>query len=251
MDRRSLILTGVAAGAGALAQTARAQTQLPPARAYPQTGPAPGPAPGYPTQPYDQPPSDQPAYADTPHPYPSAPAYPSSQQAYPTGPNGAQAQTYSREDIVASASDFLGVTAESVGAAVERVFRDNGRPTGYIAGEEVSASFIGGLRYGKGLLYMKNRPTVRVFWQGPSVGFDWGANGSRTFVLCYNLQYPDAIFQRFPGVEGTAYLVGGLGVNYQRANDIVLAPMRAGVGLRLGANVGYLAYTRRRNWIPF
>jgi hypothetical protein len=244
MDRRSLILTGVAAGAGALAQTAHAQTSLPPARAYPQTGPGPGYAPAYPSQPYDQPTSNQPAYGDTPQPYPSTPAY-------PTGPTSVQAQTYSREDIVASASNFLGVTAESVGAAVERVFRDNGRPTGYIAGEEVSASFIGGLRYGKGLLYMKNRPTIRVFWQGPSVGFDWGANGSRTFVLCYNLQYPDAIFQRFPGVEGTAYLIGGLGVNYQRANDIVLAPMRAGVGLRLGANVGYLAYTRRRNWIPF
>jgi hypothetical protein len=244
MDRRSLILTGVAAGAGALAQTAHAQTPLPPARAYPETGPGPGYAPAYPSQPYDQPPSNQPAYADTSQPYPSTPAY-------PTGPTGVQAPTYTREDIVASASNFLGVTAESVGAAVERVFRDNGRPTGYIAGEEVSASFIGGLRFGKGLLYMKNRPTVRVFWQGPSVGFDWGANGSRTFVLCYNLQYPDAIFQRFPGVEGTAYLIGGLGVNYQRANDIVLAPMRAGVGLRLGANVGYLAYSRRRNWIPF
>ena len=254
MDRRSLILTGIAAGAGAIADQAKAQTQLPPAQAYPQSGPYQGPPAGYPTQPYAQAPSNPPVYSDTPRPYASGPAYPNTMPAYPNGANGpttAQAQTYSREDIVASASDFLGVTAESVGAAVERVFRENGRPTGYIAGQEVSASFIGGLRYGKGLLYMKNRPTNRVFWQGPSVGFDWGANGSRTFVLCYNLQYPDAIYQRFPGVEGTAYLIGGLGVNYQRANDIVLAPMRAGVGLRLGANVGYLAYTRRRNWIPF
>ena len=247
MDRRSLILTGIAAGAGAIADQALAQTQLPPAQPYPQDAPPPGPPAGYPQQPYYQP-QNQPAYPATRDPYAGAPAYPATQQNYP---NGAPAQTYSREDIVASASDFLGVTADSVGAAVERVFRDNGRPTGYIAGQEVSASFIGGLRYGKGLLYMKNRPTNQVFWQGPSVGFDWGANGSRTFVLCYNLQYPDAIYQRFPGVEGTAYLIGGLGVNYQRANDIVLAPMRAGVGLRLGANVGYLAYSRRRNWIPF
>jgi hypothetical protein len=251
MDRRKLVLTGVTAGAGLIAKSALAQTPLPPAQPYPQTAPPSGPPPGYASRPYDQPPSGQPAYADTPQPSPGGPAYSNTQPAYPTGPTNAQAQTYSREDIVASASDFLGVTAESAGAAVERVFRDNGRPTGYIAGEEVSASFIGGLRYGKGLLYMKNRPTVRVFWQGPSVGFDWGANGSRAFVLCYNLQYPDAIFQRFPGVEGTAYLIGGLGVNYQRANDIVLAPMRAGVGLRLGANVGYLAYSRQRNWIPF
>ena len=224
MDRRKLVLTGLTLGAGLVARNASAQTQLPPAQPYPQDGPPRGAAPAY----MPPPANNQPTYAaDQPAP------------------------TYSREDIVQSASDFLGVTAESAGAAIERVFHDNGRPTGYIAGQEVSAAFIGGLRYGKGLLYMKNRPTHTVFWQGPSVGFDWGGNGSRTFVLCYNLQYPEAVYQRFPGVEGTAYLVGGLGVNYQRANDIVLAPIRAGVGLRLGANVGYLAYTRRRNWIPF
>jgi hypothetical protein len=228
MDRRSLILTGAAAGAGLIADAAHAQSQLPPAQPYPQTGPNQGPAPGY----MPPPSAAQPQYGTT-------------------GPTGAPAPTYSREDIVQSASDFLGVTAESTGAAVERIFRENGRPTGYIGGEELSVAFIGGLRYGKGLLYMKNRPPVRVFWQGPSVGFDWGGNGSRSFTLCYNLQYPDAIFQRFPGVEGTAYFIGGIGVNYQRANDIVLAPMRAGVGFRLGANIGYLAYSRQRNWVPF
>jgi hypothetical protein len=228
MDRRSLILTGAAAGAGLIADAAQAQTELPPAQAYPQTGPYQGPSPGY----MPPPAAAQPQYGTT-------------------GPTGGPAPTYSREDIVQSASDFLGVTAESTGAAVERVFRENGRPTAYIGGEELSVAFIGGLRYGKGLLYMKNRPPVRVFWQGPSVGFDWGGNGSRSFTLCYNLQYPDAIFQRFPGVEGTAYFIGGIGVNYQRANDIVLAPMRAGVGFRLGANIGYLAYSRRRSWVPF
>ena len=160
-------------------------------------------------------------------------------------------ETYSRDEIVHSASDFFGVTAEAVGGAVERVFRQQGRPTGYIAGEEIAAAFIGGLRYGKGLLYMKRRPTEQVYWQGPSVGWDFGGNGSRTFTLCYNLQYPDAIYRRFPGVEGSAYFIGGIGVNYQRADTITLAPMRAGVGLRLGANVGYLAYSRRRQWFPF
>ncbi len=162
-----------------------------------------------------------------------------------------RAETYSRDEIVNSASDFFGVTAEAAGSAVERIFRDQGRPTGYIAGEEVSGAFIGGLRYGKGLLYMKRRPTEQVYWQGPSVGWDFGGNGSRTFTLCYNLQYPDAIYRRFPGVEGSAYFIGGIGVNYQRADTIVLAPMRAGVGLRLGANVGYLAYSRKRQWFPF
>lgn len=162
-----------------------------------------------------------------------------------------QAATYSREEIVADVSDFLGVTAEAAGGALERVFADNGRPTGYIAGEEGSAAISIGARYGRGLLYMKNRQTQEVFWQGPSIGWDLGANASRVFTLCYNLHYPDAIFQRFPGVEGSAYLVGGLGVNYQKASDIILAPIRAGVGLRLGANIGYLAYSRQRNIFPF
>jgi hypothetical protein len=167
--------------------------------------------------------------------------------AYDTG----TAATYSADEMIRNTSDFLGVTAESAGAAVERAFRDNGQPTGYIAGEEGSGAIAVGLRYGRGLLYMKGRPTQEVFWQGPSVGWDWGGNASRVFTLCYNLQYPDAIFRRFPGVEGTAYLVGGLGVNYQRADDITLAPIRAGVGLRLGANIGYLAYSRQRNILPF
>jgi len=161
------------------------------------------------------------------------------------------ASTYSADEIIRSGSDFLGVAAETLGAAVERIFREQGQPTGYIAGEEGSGAVGLGLRYGRGLLYMKGRPTQETFWQGPSVGWDWGGNASRVFTLCYNLQYPEAIFRRFPGVEGTAYLVGGLGVNYQRADTITLAPIRAGVGLRLGANVGYLAYSRQRNLIPF
>ena len=160
------------------------------------------------------------------------------------------ADTYSTDEIVQRVSDFMGVTAETAGAIIERTFKDNGRPTAYIAGEEGAAAFFVGLRYGRGLMYMKRRPTQRVFWQGPSIGWDWGGNASRVFTLCYNLQYPDAIYQRFPGVEGSAYLIGGLGVNYQRANDITLAPIRAGVGLRLGANIGYLAYSRQRNIIP-
>ena len=130
------------------------------------------------------------------------------------------------------------------------MFRDNGRPTGYIAGTEGAGAIGVGLRYGSGLLYMKRRPQQKVFWQGPSVGWDLGGNASRVFTLCYNLWQPELLFQRFPGVEGSAYLVGGLGVNYQRADDITLAPIRAGVGLRLGANIGYLSYSRKRHWVP-
>lgn len=178
-----------------------------------------------------------------PPPSPSASANPS----YPAG----QAETYTRDELVNDVSDFLGVTAEAAGGAIERVFQDNGRPTAYIAGEEGGGAFFGGARYGRGLLYMKNRQPVEVFWQGPSIGWDFGGNASRVFTLCYNLQYPEVIFQRFPGVEGSAYLIAGLGVNYLRSDDITLAPIRAGVGLRLGANVGYLGFSRQRRVLPF
>jgi hypothetical protein len=168
----------------------------------------------------------------------------------PPPQQGDHAQEYSRDEIVNRVSDFLGVTAESAGGAIEKVFKENGRPTAYIAGEEGSAAFIFGLRYGKGLIYMKDKRAQAVYWQGPSFGFDAGGNASRVFALCYDLQYPDSIYRRFPGVEGSAYFVGGLGVNYQRADGITVAPIRAGVGLRLGANVGYLAYSRHQNIIP-
>jgi len=167
------------------------------------------------------------------------------------GPRAGQADTYSRDEMVDRISDYLRVTAESAAATTEKLFKDNGRPTGYIAGEEAAGAVGVGLRYGRGLLYMKQRDTIEVFWQGPSLGFDLGGNASRVFTLCYNLQYPDAIFRRFPGVEGSAYVVGGLGVNYQKADDITLAPTRVGVGVRLGANVGYLSYSRTRHLLPF
>jgi hypothetical protein len=193
-----------------------------------------------------------PALARAQQPTELPPAVPRDAAAAPPPPPAqGGAKTYERDEIVTNVSDFLGVTAESAGAAVEKLFANNGRPTGYIAGEEGSGAFVVGARYGRGLLYMKDKPPVEVFWQGPSVGWDFGGNASRVFTLCYNLQVPETIFQRFPGVEGSAYLVGGLGVNYQRADEVTLAPIRAGVGLRLGANVGYLSYTRKRNRFPF
>jgi hypothetical protein len=162
-----------------------------------------------------------------------------------------KADTFSQDELVNNVSNFFGVTAENAGAVISKAFADNGRPTGYIAGEEGAGAITIGLRYGKGLLYMKHREPQTVYWQGPSIGWDLGGNASRVFTLCYNLQYPDMIYRRFPGVEGAAYLIGGLGLNYARADDITLAPIRAGVGLRLGANIGYLAYSRKRNILPF
>ncbi|MFW5660382.1 MAG: DUF1134 domain-containing protein [Oceanicaulis sp.] len=160
--------------------------------------------------------------------------------------------TYSRDEMVEAAADFFGVTAEAAASALERVFSDLGRPVGYIAGEEVAAAAGVGLRYGEGYLTLKGSgERQKVYWQGPSVGFDAGGNASRVFTLVYDLRDTDRLYQRFPGVEGTAYFVAGLGVNYQRADEITLAPIRSGVGLRAGANVGYLSYSRQRNWIPF
>ncbi|HWE45959.1 MAG TPA: DUF1134 domain-containing protein [Caulobacteraceae bacterium] len=160
--------------------------------------------------------------------------------------------SYTGDEVIHEGSRFLGVTAEALGGAVEHIFKDYGdRPTGYIAGTETSGAWAVGLRYGKGSLYMKGGEPRSCFWQGPSIGFDAGGNAGRVFTLCYGLDDPDQLFQRFPGVEGSAYFVGGLGVTYQRADDITLAPIRAGVGLRLGANVGYIAYSRKRHWVPF
>jgi hypothetical protein len=182
-----------------------------------------------------------------------APPPPPDREAMPPPDVGPRynAPTYSQDELVHRVSDFFGVTAESAGAIIERVFKDNGQPTGYIAGTEGAGAIVAGLRYGQGLLYMKEHPRQKVFWQGPSIGWDFGGNASRVFTLCYNLQFPDMIYRRFPGVEGSAYFIGGLGVNYQRAEDITLAPIRAGVGLRLGANLGYLAYSRKQHVVPF
>ena len=163
-----------------------------------------------------------------------------------------QDQTYTPDEIVQKGADFFGVTTEAMAKAVEKVFARYGRPDAYIAGSEGSGAFIVGLRYGEGDLYMKQSPApVKVYWQGPSVGFDYGANAAKVFTLIYNLRRPDAIFTRFPGVEGSAYLIAGIGVNYQQSGRIILAPMRTGVGLRAGVDAGYLSYSRERSWVPF
>ena len=165
--------------------------------------------------------------------------------------DGAQDNTYSSEEVIQAGSEFFEVGAGAMAMAVERVFADHGRPNGYIIGEEGSGAIGVGLRYGDGTLKRKGQADLRVYWQGPSIGFDVGGNASKVFTLVYNLPNDQAMFQRFPGVDGSAYLVAGIGVNYQQADNIVLAPMRSGVGLRLGANVGYLSYTRSRRLLPF
>jgi hypothetical protein len=164
----------------------------------------------------------------------------------------AQNNTYSEPEILEAAERFFGAGAEGVATVVRHVFSDLGRPNAYIEGEEGSGAIGIGLRYGDGRLHRKSGGgTTRIYWQGPSIGFDTGGNAAKVFTLVYNLRDVDEIFRRYPGVDGSAYFIGGVGVNYQRRDDITLAPMRAGVGFRLGANVGYLAYSRRRRLNPF
>jgi len=158
---------------------------------------------------------------------------------------------FSQNEIIAAGSHFFGVTTEAFAKAVQRVFEDEGLPDGYIKGDEGAGAFIVGLRYGSGWLIRKHREPVKVYWQGPSVGFDFGGNASKCFTLVYNLRDSERLYQKFPGVSGSFYFVAGIGVNYERADGITLAPMRTGVGLRAGVNVGYLTFTREQTFNPF
>lgn len=154
-------------------------------------------------------------------------------------------------EIRREAEEFFGAASEGLAKAIEKAFRDYGRPVAYITGEEASGAIGVGLRYGQGQLHYKDGSGRKVYWQGPSIGWDLGANASKVFTLVYNLRSTDQLFQRFPGVDGSVYIVGGVGMNYQRSGNLVLAPIRTGVGLRAGANVGYLQYTPEKSINPF
>lgn len=179
------------------------------------------------------------------------PYAPPGQEAYRDGPPPQDdGRSYSQNEIVAAGHGFFGAISQGLGKAVEYVFRSQGRPNGYILGEDAGGAFLVGLRYGEGRLYTKDAGDHKVFWQGPSVGYDAGAEGSKTMVLVYNLSDPSEIYNRFGGVQGSAYLIGGLSVQYQQYGPVTLAVIRSGVGVRLGANVGYLKYTRAPTWNP-
>lgn len=158
---------------------------------------------------------------------------------------------YSQNEISAAGHGFFGSVSRGLASVIEYTYQKAGRPNGYILGEDAGGAFIAGLRYGEGRLYTKDAGSHKVYWQGPSLGYDVGAEGSKTMVLVYNLRDPSDLYHRFGGVQGTAYLVGGVSVQFQKYGDVILAPIRAGVGLRLGANVGYLKYTRSPTWNPF
>ncbi|NOT71111.1 MAG: DUF1134 domain-containing protein [Hyphomicrobium sp.] len=166
-------------------------------------------------------------------------------------PETASRGVYTQNEILRAGHGFFGNVSSGMASAIEWAFQKAGRPNGYILGQDAGGAIVAGLRYGEGRLHTKDAGDHKVYWQGPSVGYDFGGEGSKVMVLVYNLRDPSEIYNRFGGVQGAAYVVGGVGVQLQKAGDVTLAPIRAGVGLRLGANVGYLKYTRNPTWNPF
>jgi hypothetical protein len=159
--------------------------------------------------------------------------------------------TYDQDSVLKDAEEFFGSSTEGLAKVIEKAFKEHGRPNGYIKGEEASGAITVGLRYGNGVLLTKTGGSQKVYWQGPSIGFDFGANAAKVFVLVYHLNSPGQIYQRFPAVDGSFYYVGGAGINYQQRGKVILAPIRLGVGLRAGASIGYMHYTRKKTYNPF
>jgi hypothetical protein len=190
---------------------------------------------------------------------PAPPGYGTPQQVQPAPPPGYAApqpvqpggQEFSPNEIIDAGHRFFGGISRGLATIVEKAVSQWGLPNGYVLGEEGGGAFFGGLRYGEGMLYTKNAGDLKVFWQGPSVGWDFGGEGARTMMLVYKLPATHAIYQRFAGIDGSAYFIGGLGMTALTANNIVVVPIRSGLGLRLGANIGYLKFTPQPTWNPF
>jgi hypothetical protein len=163
---------------------------------------------------------------------------------------GKDADTFDQDSVIKDATAFFGKSTEGLAKVIEKAFKDHGRPNAYIKGEEAGGAIVVGLRYGDGTLVRKNGESRKVFWSGPSVGFDYGASASKVFVLVYGLADSEQIFRRYPAVDGSLYFVGGVGINYQQRDKVVLAPIRLGVGLRAGASVGYMHYTKEKTYSP-
>jgi hypothetical protein len=219
-----IMLIGLAAwnqpaGQGAAFAQAPYPPPAPPPGAYPPPPPGPPPPPNYAPPPYVPPPPPQ--------------------------------QSFAPEELISTGHRFFGTVSRGLASVIEAAVSRWGQPNGYVLGEEAGGAFFGGLRYGEGMLYTRNAGDLKVYWQGPTLGWDFGGEGARTMMLVYNLPATQAIYQRFAGIDGSAYLVGGFGMTALTANDIVLVPIRSGVGLRLGANVGYLKFTPVSTWNPF
>ncbi len=175
-------------------------------------------------------------------------ALPETSSASPAIPTEA---TYQEDDLIGAAEGVFGKGAQGLGKLIEDILKKQGRPNGYIVGREGGGAFVVGLRYGSGTLNHKVEGQKPVYWTGPSIGPDAGANAGSTFVLVYNLYDTEDIYKRYPAGEGVAYLGGGFNASYLRRGDVVLIPIRVGAGLRLGANVGYMRFSKKQRWLPF
>ncbi len=178
-----------------------------------------------------------------------APAQAQVQRAYAASPG--DPSTFQTGELIDSGHQFFGSISKGLALTLQDAVSRWGEPNGYILGQEGSAAFVGGLRYGEGVLYTRNAGQRRIYWQGPSLGFDLGGDGARTMILVYNLPATDALYTRFVGLNGSAYLVGGFGLTAAAKDDMVVVPIRSGVGVRLGVNVGYLKFTAQPTWNPF
>jgi len=178
----------------------------------------------------------------------AAPA--AAQSGPPPGTLSAEDSRFNSSEIVNAGHNFFGTVSRGLAQIVERAVSKWGLPNGYVLGEEAGGAFVAGLRYGEGMLYTKNAGDLKVYWQGPSIGWDVGGEGARTMMLIYNLPNTAAIYERFGGIDGSAYFIGGFGMTALTANKVVLVPIRSGVGLRLGANIGYLKFTPKATWNP-
>ena len=197
-----------------------------------------------------QPPSAQPGGPPQAPPAQVQPAPVQPSPPPPPRPRG-EPSTFSPGELVNEGHRFFGTVSRGLAQIVEAAVSRWGQPNGYILGQEGSGAFVVGLRYGDGKLYTKNAGDRRVFWEGPSIGFDTGGEGARTMMLVYKLPATEAIYQRFAGIDGSAYFIGGFGMTALTADNIIVVPIRSGVGLRLGANIGYLKFTPNATWNPF
>jgi len=249
--RASMILVAMLAAASASAQvrtvdpnTAGPMAASAPLESHSESTPLPPRADERPAAPA----SSSPVAAEQPagtHPLPAA------SHAEIQARDSVRGGTYEQGDVVGAAEGVFGKGAAGLGKLIEKIFREQGRPNAYIAGREAGGAVIVGLRYGSGTMFHKIEGQRKVFWTGPSVGFDLGANAAKTFVLVYNLDDTQDLYKRFPAAEGDVYVIGGFTASYLRRGNIVLIPIRLGVGWRLGANLGYMRFSEKGRWLPF
>ena len=211
----------------------------------PRAAPATSPAATQPAPVIDLPPEAAPVVTS------SDPAAAAAQAASDPAAAAAQGATYKQDDLLGAAEGVFGKGAQGLAGIIEDLLKKQGEPNGYIVGREGGGALVVGVRYGSGTLYHKVEGQRPVYWTGPSIGFDAGVNAGNTFVLVYNLYDSEDLYKRFPAGEGNAYVLGGFTASYLRKGDIVLIPIRLGVGVRLGINAGYMKFSKKQRWLPF